>query len=238
MNITCYASSSAGNCYVVSCGTEHIMVECGLPIKTIRTRLLSSGIPLSSIRACLVTHLHGDHSLGALALSNSGIPVYASFETLTACGINDNAKTLTEWKQTRISDTSFYVLPFEVEHDCAGAFGFIITYATEKLLFINDTSGLKWDLSHWKFNHVMIECNYVPERLIANNDVIALRKANSHMMLDVAKDILAKLDLSRCESIYLMHLSDTNSDEPRMKKEVSEKFGIPTYVCSKNGGAQ
>jgi hypothetical protein len=44
------------------------------------------------------------------------------------------------------------------------------------------------------------------------------------------------MNLSKTKAIYLMHLSDSNSDQERMIKEVQELTGKPTYVCLKDGG--
>jgi len=235
MEIINLASSSAGNCYIIKNESASIMIEAGLNSRLISARLAKHGLFLSDISACLVTHSHGDHSRCAKELTERGIIVCASAATIKACEITQNFKTLAEWQQRGVVG-KYAVLPFPVDHDCEGALGFIITDGTELLLFINDTRMVKWNLSQWAFDHIMIECNHTAERLIENADTQSVRKAQSHMSLDTCKDVLSNLDLTKTQDIYLMHLSDQNADAPKMKKEIEMLTGVPTFVCGKNGG--
>ena len=59
MIFTPLASSSHGNCYIVSDSTTTVLLECGIPFRRIKKGL---GFDLSNIRACLVSHEHKDHS--------------------------------------------------------------------------------------------------------------------------------------------------------------------------------
>ena len=67
----------------------------------------------------------------------------------------------------------------------------------------------------------MIECNYAKEILKKNIDggkipkVVAKRLYSSHFELENVKEFLKANDLSQVKAIYLMHLSDGNSDEIR-----------------------
>jgi hypothetical protein len=38
-------------------------------------------------------------------------------------------------------------------------------------------------------------------------------------------------NLSRCREIWLLHLSDANSDEREMQRRVQEETGIATYIA-------
>ena len=94
MKVFCLASSSEGNCFVLQFdigGTTHSMlVECGLPLKTIYTKLNELKIKLSEIEACLITHHHSDHSKSARELIRLGIPVFASKGTLETLSLQGN----------------------------------------------------------------------------------------------------------------------------------------------------
>jgi len=39
-------------------------------------------------------------------------------------------------------------------------------------------------------------------------------------------------DLSQCREIWLLHLSDGNSDENEMRRRVQEATGIATYIAA------
>lgn len=55
LDIKVLASSSAGNCYIVSDTQTSIMIECGVAINKIRE---GCGFKIHEIDACLVSHEH------------------------------------------------------------------------------------------------------------------------------------------------------------------------------------
>lgn len=55
MIINSFASSSKGNCYLISDGTTKLLIECGISIDKIRK------FTKMDFLACLVTHEHKDH---------------------------------------------------------------------------------------------------------------------------------------------------------------------------------
>jgi phosphoribosyl 1,2-cyclic phosphodiesterase len=106
-----------------------------------------------------------------------------------------------------------------------------------KLLYITDSYYCKYRFKG--LNHIMIEANYSKEILNENlyNDNTALpvrdRVVESHMSLETCKEFLQANDLSQVKDIALIHLSDSNSDAERFKREVEGLTGKPTYIASK-----
>ena len=98
MTFTSLASSSRGNCYVVSDGETAILLECGISFRRIKKGL---GFDLSAIRACLVSHEHKDHAKSVMDLIKSGVEVFASEGTAEAldCALVDNAESVTPLAQ-------------------------------------------------------------------------------------------------------------------------------------------
>jgi phosphoribosyl 1,2-cyclic phosphodiesterase len=83
---------------------------------------------------------------------------------------------------------------------------------------------------------IAVECNNISE-IVSKNimeghipAVVGKRVRRNHMSLENLILMLKANDLSQCRAIYLMHLSDGNSDERRMKEEVQAATGIPTYT--------
>lgn len=233
MEIIVLASSSKGNCYIIKNEREAVMLECGLPLPQIRKKALMNGIDIADIKAVAVTHHHGDHATAAKDISRI-VPVYASIDTLLACKITDNAVPMNEWEEYRIGKT-FRIQAFSVDHDCDGAYGFILQDHEESLLFINDTKLVKWDFSQYDFDHVMIECNHNDD-ILNLKDQRTVRVAKSHMSLETTKLTLKRMNLNKTKAVYLMHLSDGNSDQARMIREVQGITGKPTYACQREGG--
>lgn len=236
MEIITLASSSAGNAYVLKNERTTIMLECGLPIKQIIRGLLKHKIVITSVSAVAVTHEHGDHALACQPISQY-MQVIASKETLDKWKVRSRRWQIEEWQNAEIG--TFVITPFKVDHDCEGAYGFIVydKLNDERLLFINDTKFVRYDFSKYQFDYVMIECNHQDE-ILNLKDERTKRIANSHMSLRTTLLTLEKLDLSNTKAIYLMHMSDGNSDEQAMLETVATHTGKAVYSCQKEGGVR
>ena len=256
MKAYCLASSSAGNCYILEFDINgvptRIMVECGIPLKDIYTRASEYQLDLATIKCCLITHAHGDHSKAARELNRIGLPLFAHKDTLTL--LNIRGEELVNFKPKSLCE-GIKVLAFPVEHDIDGAVGFVIKTAAECVIFVNDHKRWTCDLSNFKPDYIFIECNYDHKMVYAQVHVLKeilkahpddkesaiklaqhTRNLNSHCSLNGTLKGLCKLNLTRCKGIFLMHLSDRHANEYRMKNEVQAKTGIVTCVCGKRGG--
>lgn len=233
MNITVIASSSVGNCYRVNDGITTLLIECGIPINKIKEALDYS---LSDVDGCLISHEHMDHAKAAKDLLKAGVDIYASGGTIEALELKGHRVNQTKAK-IGYTIGSFVITPFDVRHDAKEPLGFQITSMEtgKKLVFITDTFYVKYKFRD--MNYLMIECNYdqdvldkrVKEGTLDSSLRNRIRK--SHMSLQQVKEMLKNNDLSKLKTVYLMHLSDGNSDEKKMKKEVQELTGVPVVVC-------
>jgi phosphoribosyl 1,2-cyclic phosphodiesterase len=261
MKCYCLASSSAGNCYLLEFDIDgiptRIMVECGIPLKDIYSRASKYNIDLSSIKCCLITHAHGDHSKAARDMNRLNIPLYAHKDTFSH--INAKGEELVEYEPKLVCE-GIKVLAFPVEHDIDGAVGFIIKTKYECVIFVNDHKRWTCDISSFKPDYVFIECNYDNKMVYAqyyelkkmkanrslyteeeNKEVnIKLsqleRNINAHCSLHGTIKGLKKLNLKNTRCIFLMHLSDRYANEYKMKSEVQAATGVMTLVCGKLGG--
>ena len=233
------------------------MVECGISMTDIRTKLNAKGIMLSSIKACLITHAHSDHSMSAKKILASGIPVYASEPTIRLINLL-GGHSLAILKPNKITD-GIYVLPFEVEHDCEGSVGFVIKTKEETVIFVNDHKRWSVNLINIKPDYVFIECNYDHAMVYAQYHELKKLKSTETLSQEEEKEVnikieqherninshcslagtirgLQKLNLSNCKAIFLIHLSDRYANEYKMKNEIQNKFNIRTYASKKLGG--
>ena len=77
MRLVTFASSSTGNCALVSAG-GHILIDAGISLRRIRSHLSLSGLTPENISGVLITHEHSDHISGlAMLVKHHKIPVYA-----------------------------------------------------------------------------------------------------------------------------------------------------------------
>lgn len=225
-------SSSSGNSYIVKEGESNnspqLLIECGIPYKSIEKALEYN---ILNVVGCLVSHEHKDHSKSFRALLDNGIDVYCSEgtkEVLNDARIKDmKAKTI-----YRIND--FYVLAFDVFHDCAEPFGFLIWDNVDKLLFITDTANCGYIFDD--ITIIAIECNYIDSILQESliNEKVKARIKHNHFELEKCIAYLKKLDLAKCRLIFLLHLSDSQSNEMLIKNRFIKEFpNIEIHICKK-----
>lgn len=232
INIQVVGSSSKGNCYLIDDGYTKIMLECGVKIADVRK---ASGFQLSKVAGCLISHEHGDHIKGLKDTLKAGIDCYMSAGTAGAIGSDHHRiKPLAPREQFKLG--TWTILPFEVEHDGAEPFGYLLSNGEgEKLLFVTDTYFVRYRFKG--LTHIMVEVNYSLPILDANIESGRVHKGmrsrllKSHFSLENAKEFFRANDLSQVREIHLLHLSDTNSDEEMFKEEIAKLTGKPVYVC-------
>lgn len=232
MNFVSLASSSKGNCYVLSDGSTSIMLEAGLSDKDIKKRMLAKGLKLSDMAAVLITHGHKDHSKACVKLLDSGMTVYASNGTADEVG-DDRIETVAHMEAFRVG--SFDVLAFDTFHNTKEPLGWLIRSRRtgEKLLFAIDTVNMVYIVPG--LDYIAIECNYVAAELARHtklHEKVKEHIVNTHLELDVLVTYLKKLDLSKVKRVYLLHLSSSHSNEATILQAFKTVFPkISVEIC-------
>lgn len=232
MDIKVLASGSSGNCYYVSDGDSPVLIECGLPWKQIQQDI---NFRTSELAGVLVSHEHQDHCKSIKDVMKAGIDCYMSQGTAEALGLSGHRLHLVKsLQQFRLGNWA--ALPFRTQHDAKEPLGFLLANnAGDKLLCATDTYYLKYKFRG--LTHIMIECNYaldILQKNVAAGMVPAAvkdRVLRSHFSLEHVKDFLRANDLSEVREIWLLHLSDGNSDAERFKREIQGSSGKPVYIA-------
>ena len=237
MEFKSYASSSKGNLYTLSDGQETILIECGLSIKGIK-RLLGFG--LSGISFCLLSHAHADHSKAAADILKAGIDLYTSAGTMDALALQSHRLHAVQAGK-QFTSGNWIVMPVEAQHDTPEPLAFLIynKHTRERLLFATDTFYLKNVFTG--LNIIAVECNYavdiLEENVAAGRIPAELKKRlmRSHFELSNVKRFLQANDLSQVQEIWLIHLSDGNSDAERFKREIQQITGKHVCIAAERG---
>ena len=232
MDIKVLASGSKGNCYRISDGYTALLLECGIPYKDIQRGL---NFRVSEIAGCLISHEHQDHCKAVRDIIKAGIDCYMSQGTKKALGVDGHrVKTIEARRQLEIG--AWTVLPFETQHDAAEPLGFLLSNKVgEKCLYITDSYYCKYRFNN--LNYIMVECNYSIDILNENIRAGKVYQAQknrilkSHFSLENVKDFLRANDLSQVRGIWLLHLSDGNSDAMRFKREIQELTGKMVFIA-------
>ena len=227
-----YASGSSGNLYTVSDGRTALMLECGIPWRKVREKL---NFRTSAIAGVLITHGHRDHCESGKDAARAGMDVYASAETLAAAQVSGHRACAVEPGKLFVIG-SWHILPFATVHDAKGALGFyMVNLDGEAFLYLTDSAYSP--VRFKRLDVVAIEANYDPA-ILSNNiasgslpAVVGHRVRRSHFSIDTVIGLLTSNDLSNCREIYLLHLSDGNSDQESMRRRVQEAVGVATYIA-------
>ena len=228
MDIKILASGSSGNAYLIGDGRTRLLLDAGIPFKRIQ---IGCGFRTSSIDGCLVTHRHGDHAAAISKLLQRGMTVYSNADV---AGLYPGVQSVEARREFRIG--TFRILPFEAEHDVP-CYGYQVTSEEtgEKLVYITDSAYVMYTFSG--LTHIMIEANYAQDIIIDNvRDErvplsLAARVMETHMSIDTLIDLLRANDMTKVRQIYLLHLSDNNSDAEAFKRQVQEETGAEVYIA-------
>lgn len=234
IDIQCLGSSSAGNAYRITDGYTPLLLEAGFPYKQLQRAL---NFRLQDIDGCLITHEHLDHSKAAPDLMRAGINIYCSQGTADARQLAGHRLKIIKALQP-VTIGTWSILPFDIQHDVEEPLGFLLTNtAGDKLVFLTDTYYCRYRFVG--LTHIMVECNYsldiVNQRLAAGQLHPAQKKRllRSHFGLEHVKGFLKANDISKVEEIWLLHLSDGNSDAERFKREIQEITGKMVMVAKR-----
>lgn len=233
MKIEIIASGSAGNCYKISNEDTTLLIECGIPYKKIQEAL---NFKTTDIDGVLVSHEHGDHSKACKDLIKAGVNLYMTKGTKEALKLDSHrVKGFKNFGDSYcdVNIGSFIIKPFKTIHDAKEPVGFVIydSLTNEELVFITDT---QYSIYSFSPDYFMLEVNYVRETINKNDRIhpeLRARIKENHMSLDTAINLLERSDLSRLKKIYVMHLSDANSDAEVIKYRLQELTGVAVEIC-------
>ena len=228
-------SNSQGNCYILECETskDKLIIDCGVTFTKIKQALKFN----YANTYCVMSHEHGDHAKYANDFIKAGISIHTQKATLDKIGLGSNyrAKAIEPNKPFRLG--SFDVIGFPLHHidtekKDIPCLGYLIRHPEMgTTVFITDTH-----YCDYKFDNVtqlIVEANHDTEILFNNNTMPFLRTRimESHMSLQVCKDLLLANDLSKVINIVLIHLSDSNSHARNFKSEISKITGKIVHIA-------
>lgn len=177
-----------------------------------------------------------DHARYIKDFMQSGIPVYTAFETQTALEVITGERTTAISPKKSCQIGSFTVVPFNVPHDTEiECYGYLIKHEEMgKLLFLTDLEYCRYDFSHIKVEHIMVEANYSMD-LVDRNEPNYEHRLRGHMSLDTALKFIKTNDNPALRNVVLIHLSDTSGDPALFLQRTKEtiEYGANVYVAEK-----
>ena len=219
MRFSVLASDSSGNsCFVESGGTR-ILVDAGLPCKTLAARLAEIGESLDGIQAVCFTHDHGDHVHAAGTLNTRhGIPLYATYGTAEKYNDGVRTKTKPQWNVFAPGNDftigGLTIHPFHVPHDPPEPVGFVVYDSMSAIGFATDLGETPEMIVHRlkPCNALVLEFNHdIPLLMNHPNRTWVLKQRirgrNGHLSNEQAAECLARLAGPHLRTVFLAHIS-------------------------------
>ena len=251
-----FSSGSCGNCYFLGLEedgvwTDAVLVDAGVSLRAVKRELLNEHIPLSCIKAMLVTHDHFDHirSLGSYC-KYLKLPVWATPELLTA--MSYHSYTLEHLAAVRCPlerDVWNDIIPgvlsaryFVVPHDASQTVGYGIRLAGLNFVIMTDLGRMTAEaLSYASHAHVVVvESNYDREMLMNGSYPYELKmrisRGNGHLSNDECADAVRRFYHKDLTHLFLCHLSENNNTPELAIKATSDALAdiglLPSYERS------
>lgn len=211
-------SGSSGNTLLIEHGQTCLLLDCGVPFRTIAGALRNRGRAIADLDAILITHEHIDHIRSLPSMPGPDTPVLASAGTFGATRIADGQwRPVAPSKPFTIAGATIWALP--VPHDAAEPCGYMIELP-------DATISVLTDLGSWR--DALLDPLLASDLIVleANHDVDMLRRgpyppylkrrvasALGHLSNDDSGTVLAEVArrTTRSPEVWLAHLSQTNN---------------------------
>lgn len=215
-------SGSSGNSIFLSSNKTKILVDAGLPGKTIETGLKEINQDPNEIDGIFITHEHSDHVKGVGVLSRKyDIPIYVNEVTWNGmCNsigkIKDyNIKIIGNNKTVNIKDMD--IVNFGIPHDAADPSGYAIYTEGKKACIATDLGNFTQEVKNNIIDAdiVLIESNHDVEMLkVGPYPYVLKRRILSnigHLSNEACGDAIVEITGDKPKRIVLGHLSKTNN---------------------------
>lgn len=238
MKFICFGSGSSGNCYFLDADGYGILIDAGISIRTIKKYFRDYGLPMSHVKALLVTHDHADHVKAAGVASHEfNVPVYAT--ALVHEGIRknycitrkvDQQHAVVFEKGTTMTIGPMAISSFGIPHDSRDNNGYFIECGDRTFCLMTDVGHVTDEMADFihRADYLVIESNYDPTLLEQGPYPLFLkqriRSGNGHLSNPQAADELARNLRPDARHVWLCHLSDENNHPSLAYKTVEKRL--------------
>ncbi|WP_029451676.1 MBL fold metallo-hydrolase [Clostridium algidicarnis] len=214
-------SGSSGNSIFVSSEKSKILIDAGLPGKSIDAALKEIDESPTELDAIFVTHEHLDHVKGIGVMSRKyDIPIYANKDTWegmakTVGKIKDYNIKVIDSSVTNIKDMD--IINYPIPHDAASPLGYSIYSLGKKVSITTDFGYLTADIKRniEDSDVILLESNHDVEMLKFGPYPYSLKRRIlsdiGHLSNDDCGTAIVDMMNDKYKRIILGHLSNTNN---------------------------
>lgn len=225
------SSGSKGNALFIGSKQKKFLIDVGISLKQLKTRLAVIDVDLDEIDALLITHEHGDHIRGLERLVNTWKkPIFCNRETakvlLQMVKTELNLKIFSSSEPFSFGDVDIF--PFSIEHDTVDPVGFTFRLEGLKVSVCADLgfAGTFVQRAIYDSDVLYIESNHEVSfvHACARPNVYKKRVLSrlGHLSNDACNDLLSSVMTPRLKCVYLAHLSKECNSEALAYKKAKE----------------
>jgi len=210
------ASGSEGNCVYINTGNHELLIDVGMNIKYINSKLEELNTSLDNIDYIFITHGHSDH----IASLDKIIKKYNPMIFIDEKCMNE-IKCLEDYDNINLDDSfkfdDFEMTSYRTSHDAKGSRGYIFNLGDESIVYTTDTGYI----NHKHFKKLENHTYYIFE---SNHDIEMLmhgsyppwlkarvRSDEGHLSNQQAGFYLSKIIGDNTKEVILAHLSKENN---------------------------
>lgn len=232
ISVQSLGSSSNGNAFLVTCGTQVMMIDCGVGIRAIRSGLKERDIELTDISTICITHEHSDHIKTLPKVLRDDITVFATKGTASrSIGKHPNRVQARAFQPEKFGDIT--VWPLTVMHDATEPTGFMLEFPDgSRATLLTDLGCYTEELTPYlqASDFIILEANYDEHMLLTGPYPRYLqervRSKRGHLANSECGEALTTV-LSREHRnpvIRLAHVSEHNNMNVLAEKTVNESL--------------
>lgn len=230
MDYIVLASGSKGNATILKHGERRYLVDAGISLRMIQSRLALRNERLERLDGIFVTHEHADHVGFLVAIVNRfKCPVYLTEGTRrnlprpVGGNLKDSDFRIVGFDEPLLFD-GFSVRAFATYHDALEPCGFMFTAGGRSLVYMTDTGYFPDDRIDAIRNAeaYVIEANHDPDMLLDSDRPWVLKRRilddRGHLSNEDSAFLTANLVGDRTRTVMLAHLSqECNTPEKALE---------------------
>ena len=239
--LSALGSGSRGNALVLSSPDGALIVDVGFSRREVRTRMERLGLDPCRLRAALLTHEHDDHSRGCRVFCDElNIPLCTASPTAEYLRRRGKlpGRVLEFEPGCEFQIGGFEVEPFAVQHDAVAPVGFVVRREGVKIGIATDLGNVNM-LAMQRLEDcdaLVLESNYCPVLLDNSSRPYSLKmrikSSHGHLSNADAIELMAALDASKVEKIFLAHISKECNNMDHIR-ELLESSGRLSAILNK-----
>ena len=216
-------SGSSGNALFIGAGDTRILIDAGMPGKSITEALKQIDVLPETLNGIAVTHEHSDHVKGVGIMSRKyHIPIYANERTWNAMARSigeihpANRRIIQDEEDFFIGDLALY--PFSIPHDAADPVGYRVFYGGRSVATATDMGYARKNVLKTLagVDVLLLESNHDPELLKINPHYSMYLKQrilsnHGHLSNEASAEALLQLLETGVTEVLLGHLSGENN---------------------------